>query len=232
MARRGASLDELFDRPYRPGAAFAPRLSPLRRWGMVGILFLLMGVIVTYWILTDSRRVRAMAQNYLSRLTGGHVQVRNATLSIFEGLRLDGVTVKVDDSPRPDSTVFKAGTILIKYNPQSILSGRLEATQIVALDPQVFLCEDLDSGRWNWQRATRTERSAKDTSPGPPQRFPEVLLRSAQLHYSRLRDGRLLQDSGLMDIEGSLMPGDDGSFSFRVQSRSEEGSIGPVLKGA
>jgi hypothetical protein len=231
MARRGASLDELFDRPYRPGAAFAPRLSPLRRWGMVGILFLLVGVIVTYWILTDSRRVRMMAQNYLSQLTGGHVQVRNATLSIFEGLRLDGVTVKVDDSPRPDSTVFKAGTILIKYNPQSILSGRLEATQIVALDPQVFLCEDLDNGRWNWQRSTRTERSTTRASNAPALKFPEVLLRNAQLHYSRLRDGRLLQESGLMDIEGSLMPGEDGSFSFRVQSRSEAESIGPVLKG-
>src|SRR2546421_12652548 len=100
MARRGASLDELFDRPYRPGAAFAPRLSPLRRWGMVGMLFLLVGVIVTYWILTDSRRVRTMAQNYLSQLTGGHVQGHKATLSIFERLPLDGVTGRGDDSHR------------------------------------------------------------------------------------------------------------------------------------
>jgi hypothetical protein len=145
MARRGASLDELFDRPYRPGAAFAVRISPLRRWGMLALLLLLVGVILTYWVLTDSRRVRAMAEDYLSKLTGGQVEVKSATLSIFEGLRLDGVVVRVDDpTKRPDSTLFKAETILIKYNPQSILSGRLEATQIVALDPQVFLVEDLD----------------------------------------------------------------------------------------
>src|SRR3954451_5929286 len=98
MPRRGASLDELFDRPYRPGAAFGPRISPLRRWGMICVFFLLVGVILTYWVLTDARRVRSMAENYLSQLTGGRVQVRNATLSIFEGLRLDGVSVSVDDS--------------------------------------------------------------------------------------------------------------------------------------
>src|SRR3954453_20921282 len=101
MARRGASLDELFDRPYRPGTAFGPRISPLRRWGMVGVLLLLVGVIYTYWYLTDSRRVRGMAEDYLSKLTGAHVEVRNATLSIFEGLRLDGVSVRVDDEKRP-----------------------------------------------------------------------------------------------------------------------------------
>src|SRR5690349_10011908 len=111
MPRRGASLEELFDRPYRPGAAFGPRISPLRRWGMICMLVLLSAVILTYWYQTDSRRVRSMAQKYLSDLTGGRVKVENATLSIFEGLRLDGVTVRVDDATQPDSLLFKAGTI-------------------------------------------------------------------------------------------------------------------------
>ncbi|MDB5319066.1 MAG: hypothetical protein JWN40_697 [Phycisphaerales bacterium] len=233
MARRGASLDELFDRPYRPGAAFGARISPLRRWGMVFVFCLLVSVICTYWILTDSRRVRTMAQDYLSKLTGGHVEVQNATLSIFEGLRLDGVVVRVDDpdNKRPDSVLFKAETILIKYNPQSILSGRLEATQIVALDPQVFLCEDLNLGRWNWQRATREQKTTTRVTPGPPMKFPEILLRNAQLNYSRMRNGRVLQERGLIEIEGSLTPGAEGNFTFRVQSRSEADSIGPVVEG-
>jgi len=198
---------------------------------MVFVFFLLSGVILTYWVLTDAHRVREMAEDYLSKLTGGQVEVKGATLSIFEGLRLDGVTVQVDDSRRPDSTVFKAQTILIKYNPQSILSGRLEATQIVALDPQVFLCEDIDRGRWNWQRATREERATTQGVPGPRMKFPEILLRNAQLSYSRIRDGKLLVERGLMEIEGSLTPGDDGAFTFKVQSRGEADSKGPVVEG-
>jgi hypothetical protein len=231
MARRGASLDELFDRPYRPGAAFGPRISPLRRWGMFFVLFLLTSVIVTYWYLTDTKRVRSMAQNYLSQLTGGHVEVKNATLSIFEGLRLEGVVVRVDNSKRPDATLFKAGTILIKYNPQSILNGHLEATQIVALDPQVFICEDLDTGHWNWQRAVHEEKATTQSAPGPRMKFPEIHLRNAQLNYSRLRNGQLLAERGLMDIEGSLKPGEDGAFTFTVQSRGEGDSMGPVVEG-
>ena len=231
MARRGASLDELFDRPYRPGTAFGPRISSLRRWGMVFVFVLLTGVILTYWYLTDSRRVRSMAQNYLSQLTGGRVEVKNATLSIFEGLRLENVTVRATNDKLPDSVLFKAGTILIKYNPGSILSGGLEATQIVALDPQVFLCEDLDTGQWNWQRAIREDKASTRSAPGPRIKFPEIHLRNAQLNYSRLRGGKLLGDRGLMDIEGTLKPGDDGGFSFLIQSRGEGESMGPVIEG-
>jgi hypothetical protein len=201
---------------------------------MVFVFFLLVSVICTYWVLTDSRRVRSMAQDYLSKLTGGRVEVQNATLSIFEGLRLDGVVVRVDDADAklPDSTLFKAETILIKYNPQSILSGRLDATQIVALDPQVFLTEDLDHGRWNWQRATREQRTTTRVSSGPPMKFPEILLRNAQLNYSRLRNGKFLQERGLIEIEGSLTPGADGNFTFKVQSRGQGvDSVGPVVDG-
>ncbi len=139
--------------------------------------------------------------------------------------------VRVDDSNLPDSTLFKAETILIKYNPQSILSGGLEATQIVALDPQVFLCEDLDKGRWNWQRATRQQTTTTRAVTGPPMKFPEILLRNAQVNYRRMRGGVFLPERGLMEIEGSLTPGNDGAFTFKVQSRGEADAKGPVVEG-
>ena len=249
MARRGSTtLDDLFERPYRPGVTFGPRISPLRRWGMLLVLALLVGVIVTYWILTDTRRVRAMAEKYLSDLTGGQVQVRHATLSIFEGLRLDGVTLHADPNParHPDSLVFKAQTFLVKYNPHSILSGRLEATQIIALEPQVFLCENLDVGatiyasdvtyrgprRWNWQRMVREKEHATTRgAPGPRMKLPELLLRNAQFHYSRLKAGQLMHEKGMMEIEASFRPDDEGAVAFTLQSRGEAGGVGPVVKG-
>src|SRR5688572_367169 len=250
MARRGSTtLDELFERPYRPGVTFGPRITGLRRWGMLLVLALLVGVIITYWILTDTRRVRAMAESYLARLTGAKVHVEGATLSIFEGLRLEGVTLHADASPskHPDSLVFKAKTFLVKYNPQSILSGRLEATQIIALEPQVFLCENLDATspsptatqpfmgphRWNWQRMTRQKETATTQAvPGPRMKLPEVLLRNAQIHYSRLKAGQLLHEKGMMEIEAAFRPTeDDTAISFTLQSRGEEFGVGPVVKG-
>jgi hypothetical protein len=245
MARRGSTtLDDLFERPYRPGVTFGPRISPLRRWGMLFILALLVGVIITYWVLTDTRRVRAMAESYLARLTGGKVEVERATLSIFEGLRLDGVTLHADQDPskHPDSLVFKAQSFLVKYNPHSILSGRLEATQIIALEPQVYLCENLDAAaqpesigprRWNWQRMRREQDTAATRgAPGPRMKLPELLLRNAQIHYSRLKGGELMHEKGMMEIEASFRPSDDdASITFNLQSRGEAQGVGPVIKG-
>ncbi|HSI34506.1 MAG TPA: hypothetical protein VK986_13025 [Tepidisphaeraceae bacterium] len=235
MARPGATLDHLFDRPYRPGSTYGPRISPIRRWGMLLVLFLLVSVIFTYWYLTDARRVRAMAERYLSDLTGGKVEVRSATLSIFEGLRLDGVTIHAaDPEGMPDSRLFSAETFLVKYSPQSILSGKLEATQIVALDPQVFLCEDLDRGRWNWQRAGPDKSATTQESKATPRmKFPEILLRNVRVNYTRLRGGKLLTERGLIEIEGALRPDPDnaGALSFRLQSRGEVEAIGPAAEG-
>src|SRR5689334_20081638 len=123
MSGSSATLEQLFDRTWRPGHPFRPRLSPLRRWGMFCLLCFLLSVITGYWYLTDSSRVKQMCEAYLSQLTGGRVEVRHAALSIFEGLRLDGVSIRVDKGADAfDSTLLEVQTVLIKYNPESILS--------------------------------------------------------------------------------------------------------------
>src|ERR1700712_407905 len=164
MAQSSASLEQLFDRTWRPGHPFRPRLSPLRRYGMFALLCVLLTVIFGYWTLTDARRVKRMCEAYLSQLLGGRVQVGHAALSIFEGLRLDRVRIQVDDGSQPDSTLFEVATITLKYNPESILSGKLEATEIVAIDPIVTLCENLDTKRWNYQRVVLPMRPAASQS--------------------------------------------------------------------
>jgi hypothetical protein len=91
-----ANPDRLFDRTWRPRHPLRPRLSAARRWGMLSLLLVLALTILMYGWLTDARRVRAMAGAYLSDLLGGDVDIRRASLSIFEGLRLDDVTVRVE----------------------------------------------------------------------------------------------------------------------------------------
>ena len=55
-----------------------------------------------------------MAQTYLTRLIGGRVEVGSARLSIFEGLRLENVSVHVDEEgDAPDSVIFNAQTIVV-----------------------------------------------------------------------------------------------------------------------
>ena len=232
MPRTPATLDSLFDRTWRPGRPLRPRLSPFRRYGMLCLLCFLLSVIGAYAILTDSTRVRKMCESYLSRLTGGHVEVRGAVLSIFEGLRLEGVSVRVDNSGAADSTLFDVQTVLLKYNPESILSGKLEATEIVAIDPRVRLCENVDLRveRWNYERLqfhppTSQPRGAQ------PMILPQIKMRNGQVLYSQLRNGTLTAQ-GTMALDGSVLPGERlGTCLFRLQSRVENGAMGPVITG-
>src|SRR4051812_40399022 len=104
--------DRLFDRTWRPGHPYRPRLSQRRRVAMVIVFVVLCATIGAYRFFTNSQRVRVQAEEYLARLTGGYVHVGGATLSIFEGLRLDDVRVYVDPRMTNDSLIFTASTFL------------------------------------------------------------------------------------------------------------------------
>ena len=199
------------------------------------LLCFLLSIIAAYGYLTDSTRVRKMCESYLSQLTGGHVEVRRAVLSIFEGLRLEGVTVSVDQSAAVDSSLFDVQTVLLKYSPESILSGKLEATEIVAIDPRVRLCENLDAreSRWNYERL-----KFHRPPPGPSRDqklivLPQIKLRNGQIHLSQLQGGKLTP-LGTMALDGSLAPGETlGTCLFRLQSRIDNNRepLGPVVTG-
>ena len=121
---------------------------------MVVIFFILCVIIGSYLFITDSKRVKRMAESELSRVLGGEVTVEKAKLSIFEGLRLENVQVYVDDHPDksdPQARLFSAATFLVSYDLKALLTGELKVTQIVAIDPHVQLVEDLDTGRWNYR---------------------------------------------------------------------------------
>src|SRR5258706_3880731 len=235
MPASSSTLEQLFDRTWRPGHPFRPRLSPLRRWGMFCFLCFLLSIISGYWYLTESKRVQRMCETYLSQLTGGQVKVRKATLSIFEGLRLDGVSVRTDKSGDIGSTLFEANTILIKSNPESILSGKLQAAQIVAIDPRVHLCEDMDpsadSGRWNYQRMTLPVQASTQPGGGKPRVLPEIRLRNGQVHYSQIQNKEAVPQ-GTMTLDGVVTPGDAvGECIFQFQSRVAGETIGPSMSG-
>jgi len=232
MRQSPTSLEQLFDRTWRPGQPFRPRVSGLRRWGMMAVLLVLLTLIGGYWYLTDSIRVKHMCETYLTRLIGGRVEVGHASLSIFEGLRLEKVRLLVDEGHEPDATLFEVGSVSLKYNPESILSGNLEATEIVAIDPVVWLCENVETGKWNYQRMILPQRPATTQGPGKPMVLPQIKLRNGLIRYSRMQAGSM-QELGTMAIDGNVTPGDaPGKYVYRIQSRSGGSDVlGPVVTG-
>src|SRR5688572_25706885 len=230
MPRRLTSPDRLFDRTWRPGHPFRPRLSGSRRWGMTLLFGVLCGVIGAYWYITDSVRVRGLAEDYLTQLLGGPVTVREATLSIFEGLRLDDVTIKVDNENRPDSRLFTAASFIIEYNPAALLNGRIEATRIIAIEPQLYFAEDGETGGWNYERLRRNRSTTRSSRLPPIRVLPEIVLRSAQVEYSRFERSRRY-DRGNMTIEGQFTPVGGDKYAFQFQSLGTRQGAGPRVRG-
>jgi len=199
---------------------------------MLLLLLCLSVVILGYNYVTDSNRVRSMAEVYLSRLMGGKVVVGSATLSIFEGLRLDDVKVYVDDGRQPDSLLFSAQSFALKYDPAKIIQGQLEAARIIAQKPHVHLVQNILTHTWNFQRLAvlKHQRPKAAPQPGKPPPLPEVLLRNARVDISELRKGAM-KLVGFEALDGQLTPlAAQGAFSFDVQTRGAAG-VGPWAHG-
>ena len=228
----------LFRCTWRATCPIRPRHSGLRRWGGIALLGLLTLLIVGYAYVTDGGRVRGQAETYLSRLVGGPVHVERATLSLFEGLRLEGVSVAAPPRPdagdddEPEKPIFTARSVRIDYDPLQLLAGRIEAARVVAVDPHVRLVEDIGDETWNFQRLRR--RPSTGGKFTPPEQLPEILLRNAQLDYAR-RFGSALLPRGSVGVEAQLTPtATTGDYRFAVQTRGlslDPDSPGPRAGG-
>src|SRR5438128_7456594 len=186
------NFDVPIDAGLRPLSAVRQRSLRRHVW-MVVLFITLCTIIWGYWTITDSNRVRQMAESALSKLVGGKVKVESATLSIFEGLRLKNVRVYVDDPSKPQSLVFQAETFLVKTNPGALLAGRVEPRQIMAISPHLRLCEDMDRKQWNYSLLNRKREDKgheAEEGAGEKQALPEVLLRAGLVEYSRIVNGR------------------------------------------
>src|ERR1051326_14100 len=86
------STDPAVETSQAPKSAPAIRPPGVFRTVIMSVLLVLLCLIIWgYWTITDSTRVKDMAEKYLSDILGGQVTVGHATLSVFEGLRLDNI---------------------------------------------------------------------------------------------------------------------------------------------
>jgi hypothetical protein len=235
MRRYSIHPGQLLDRPWRCGHPFRAHRGRFRRWCMSILFVLLCLVIGGYTYLTDSDRVRIMAQDYLSALIGGRVQIGKATLSIFEGLRLERVSISVDpEANRPDSLLFNAQSLIVNYDPRKLIAGQLDATEIVTQKPMVFLTftQSVHGDHWNYDRLHGSQARTQPSPAPPPARllFPTFLLRNAVVEIGELKVGRRVK-VGSMAVDGQFTQSPDGQrYRFELQSRGV--NLGPYASGS
>ncbi len=213
-----------------------PTTSAPRRWCMLSLLMVLVTLIGGYAFLTNSSRVRKMAESYLSQMLGGQVQVRKATLSIFEGLKLEDVRVRLAGESLDTPPIFSADTFVVRYSLHKLLAGRIEATQIIAKRPHVQLTEDLDSLLGSYRKVVRDKPNGdaplSSTIPRKPPPLPEISLRDARVDYREQRpDGTT--SFGTLSLEGQFSPTEGGDrYEFTLQTRGMSERMGFDVQGS
>ena len=235
----------LFWRTWRSTCPIRPRHSALRRWSGISLLAVLCLVIVGYAFITDSDRVREQAETYLARLVGGPVYVQSASLSLFEGLRLEGVTIlthEVEGEQDADAVFFTARSVSIDYSPLQLLTGRISAQSIIAVDPHVRIVENVDGGTWNFQKLQRPRPTGAPTTQFvPPEELPQILLRNARVELIKILTGQVVARKDI-GIEAQLLPAlnpegqplQDHSYRFSMQTlglSAGEAAAGPRARG-
>jgi hypothetical protein len=227
------NLDVPMDAGLRPLAAVRQRSLRRHVW-MVVFFITLCTIIWAYWTITDSNRVKGMAEKALSELVGGRVEVRSATLSIFEGLRLRDVRVYVDHPDHKETPLFQADLFLVKTNPGALLVGKIEPRQIMAIKPHLTISEDVDKKQWNYsllrRKKSEKKQDPKESAADKPA-LPEILLRGGWVEYIRVSGGRR-EGVGMMAIDGQLTPtAQPDRYMFDLQSRAPTETVGPRLRG-
>ncbi|MBC7785045.1 MAG: AsmA-like C-terminal domain-containing protein [Burkholderiales bacterium] len=221
------------------GAALTPDEPVIRRSRLRTIITLLLLVFLVllisgYVYVTDSERVRSISERYLTDLSGGRVYVGRATLSIFEGLRLDDIRIDAHDTPRGESRLFEARSLQINYSPRALLFGKIEATRILAMEPHAYVVENMDDGLWNFQRLRSPTSAAMSATQSDgldgSMLLPQVLLRSARIDYAQIHHRRKT-DVGTLTMEGQLTPDPQNLYRFRLQSRGGTSGVFPIAEG-
>lgn len=192
-----------------------------------------LGTVVGLYVrLTNPDRVRAMAVSFLSRGIEGKIEIGQARLSLFEGLQLRNVTVSAIGE-RSGATVFSAPLLEIHFSPSTLITGEITSAQVVATEPEVFLVEDVDRGRWLFEDLKRAPSTAPTTKTGQSRfttpKLPEVLIRSGRVHRGQII-GDKYEPLATMRLEGQLLPR-EGEYQFNLQTRTDAGRAGPALQG-
>lgn len=153
----------------------------------VGVLAFIVAAIGFYALSTRDAAIRRRALDFITRATPGGVEVRigGAKFRLFDGITLQKVAIAVPYSDKLDPrakdfsqrVIFSAESVKLTHNPWLLFFGKLRVEKVTAVQPTIFLRQNIDNGLKNWQLL-----SAGEDKPQEKKEVyrPLVTLRSAR----------------------------------------------------
>ncbi len=218
------------------GGNRAPRamfVSPVRRMASGGALVALAVLAGGVWYMTRPARISRMAESLLEGVLGGKVKVATGHLSLSGTLLLSGVEVMTPDESGRSLPVFSAEQIEARFDWVSLLLGSC-STQLTAIRPTLYLVEDRDVGRWNYELMQRKNSATKPGAQTQPVKaargvttLPVIVLREAKVQWGEVTGGALVNTASAV-VDGQFTPteGIATTYQFALSQRTETSEDG------
>ena len=193
------------------------------------LLALIIVLAYGYWSLTNDSRMRRATRNYFRSLTGGRVEIGKSHFSLFGGLELSNVRLNAPGQ-KASEPFFRARNLLLRHNPwKLLLTGKIEPTEVICIEPVVVLEYDVQSDTYSFQRFFSSS-SGKGGSGGITAnlQLPPIRIRQARLKWVDV-DGNLRLPFDEMPITLTIVPAGVGicQVTFEEQQHGNE----PVIRG-
>jgi hypothetical protein len=209
----------VLDRAILRRRARRKRRRRIRLAILVALISLLVG---GYLFMTSNRQVERLVVDYLEDMFQGQVHIKTASFSFLGGLRIEGITITLDDPSRP---VFQAESLRLAHDPLALLVGRLKVSELVAIRPQIHL--ERQDGRWNFERMF-----PETVTPTAVGQRPSIYVENGTLSVRQLEGGRVTYEHRLT-VSGVIQPdaSREGLFTFFAGEVGSGGVRGSISRG-
>lgn len=208
-----------------------------RRWLrrcliLLGCLLLLLGG-VSY--LTSPARLNRVLVALLEESIGCEARIGRVNLSWDGLLVVDGIEMTVPGADGKMAELMRTDRVVVQLRLWPLVIGKVRAASVALSHPTLFVTEDLDQGRFNFEMLiARAPGDPADISL--PAALPEVYLNGGEVHFGQLIEGAYRPAQSLR-LDGTLSADPDrpGGYFFILNQRDDSAdrstAAGPTIQG-
>ena len=202
-----------------------------RRWRRrvlrVALLMVALVLLAAYAYVANPQRAAALAVALMEQAVDVRAQIQAARFDFDGTIRLQGLELHVRDAPRGASRLLTADHVVINHNTWGLLKGRFEPSRMLLRRPCLYLTQDTDTGRFNYESLTKRRRDA-----AAPLRLPAIVVEEGSLQSGEVQDGHY-RALGQMRLDGGVFKtaSTPGAYQFNLVQKTDKGESGPVLSG-
>ena len=195
---------------------------------LLGVVCVLLGVVM---YLTRPSRLNHVLVDLLESSIGCDATVGRSHLTWGGVLTVDDIELTVPGADPETSRLLSTERMTVKLKLLPLIIGQVRAESVALHKPTLYLTEDADNGRFNYEMLLA--RPTEPTEASLPDALPELHLYGGQLCFGEVVNGAYdpiesIELNGRLNADGTRA----GVYQFELtQRQARDKSQGPSIRG-